>query len=123
MKTKATDHKATDHFAWLPQEAKAKLGVRYAAHQTRMRSDIYNTATNPDGKKEIEMKYTVRDSYGICDETTHHSFKDAVTARNRRKGDGWEIDGWEIYDTDGNRVEPYYRPVSGGGWEAVPERV
>ena len=110
--------KATDHFAWLPQEAKAKLGDRYAAHQTRMRSDIYNTATNPDGKKEIEMKYNVINTYGICGESNHRSFKAAVTARNRHEGEGWVI-----FDTDGNRVEPYYRPVSGGGWEAVPEIV
>jgi len=118
MKMKVTKTKVTDHFAWLPKVGKARLDAMYAAHKTRTRSDIYNTATNPDGKKEIKMKYTVKNTYGICGESNHRSFKAAVTARNRHEGEGWVI-----FDADGNRVEPYYRPVSGGGWEAVPEIV
>ena len=64
------------------------------------------------------MKYTVKNRYGISGESNHRSFKAAVTARRRHEGAGWEI-----FDADGNRIEPYYLPIAGGGWEAVPEIV
>ena len=121
MKMKVTKTKVTDHFAWLPKVGKARLDAMYAAHQTRMRSDIYNTATNPDGNKEIEMKmkkYTVRNTYGIAGESNHRSYAAARKAAYAHEGEGWIV-----VDAEGHRVEPYYRAVSGGGWEAVPERV
>ena len=121
MKMKVTKTKVTDHFAWLPKVGKARLDAMYAAHQTRMRSDIYNTATNPDGNKEIEMKmkkYTVRNTYGIAGESNHRSYEAARKAAYAHEGEGWIV-----IDSAGFVVEPHTIARKGGGWDVVPEIV